>query len=163
MKKLLVMTCIMFGVAFAAAAHGEDNKTETKAKTAVESKKAVVVEQRANNLSDQMIRDLRLNNYQSNKLRQVNLDMIAKINAVEKEFAGNQEAIDQKCKSISAERDQQLERVLSTVQYNNYFGSRKAYNKVDKEFVANLNKEQLNSAVASASGAATNNAVASIK
>ena len=122
MKRLLVTTFACLGLIFSAAANGNE--------------KSLTVESRANNLSDQMIRELRLNNYQSNKVREINMDVVAQMMAVEAEYAGNQELIDQKCKSICSQRDEKLENVLSTVQYSNYFGSRKVYTKYDKEFVA---------------------------
>ncbi|MBB6610447.1 hypothetical protein H7F15_05310 [Pontibacter sp. Tf4] len=135
MKRLLVTTCACLGLIFSAAANGNE--------------KSITVESRAQNLSDQMIRELRLNNYQSNKVRAINMDVIAKMMAVEAEFAGNQELIDQKCKAICAERDVKLEDVLSTVQYNDYFGDRTYYSKFDKEFVAK-GGQPVNNTIASA-------------
>ena len=122
MKRLLVTFCACLGLVFTCAANGNE--------------KSLTVENRANHLSDQMIRELRLNNYQSNKIREINLDVVAKMMAVEAEFKGNQEVIEQKCKAICAVRDEKLENVLSTAQYSNYFGARKVYSKYDKEFVA---------------------------
>ena len=122
MKKLLISTCCCLGLIFSASANGNE--------------KSVSVESRANHLSDQMIRELRLNNYQSNKIREINMEVVAKMMAVEAEFKGNQELIEQKCKAICAERDVKLENVLSTVQYSDYFGDRNYYSKYDKEFVA---------------------------
>lgn len=127
MKSLLVGALVVFGSVFTAKAS--------------ETKNTVLVKERANHVSNQMIRDLRLNNYQANEVREINTDIIAKIAAVENEFEGNQKLIDQKVESILAERDSKLESVLSTVQYNNYFGKRPVFNKVDKEFVADLNTQ----------------------
>lgn len=131
MKRLLVLTFALLGFIFTASANGNE--------------KAVTVENRANHLSDQMIRELRLNNYQSNKIREINLDVVAKMMAVEAEFKGNQELIEQKCKAICAERDVKLENVLSTVQYNDYFGDRTYYSNFDKEFVASAGQTINNS------------------
>jgi hypothetical protein len=122
MKKLLISTCCCLGLIFSASANGNE--------------KSVTVESRANHLSDQMIRELRLNNYQSNKIREINLDVVSKMMAVETEYKGNKELVEQKCKAICAERDVKLENVLSTVQYSDYFGDRKYYSNYDKEFVA---------------------------
>lgn len=133
MKRFFVITFACLGLIFSAAANGNE--------------KSLTVESRANNLSDQMIRDLRLNNFQSNKIRQINMDVVAQMVAVETEFKGNQELIEQKCKSICAQRDEKLENILSTVQYSNYYGDRKMYTKFDKEFVASagqsVNKETM--------------------
>src|SRR5688500_4974733 len=105
MKTLLCFVCMTFGVACGATAKGGDKPTESKATTTVETKKSLVVEQRAGNLTDQMIRELRLNNYQSSKLRTINMDVVAKMQAIEDEFAGNQQLIEEKCKEVCAERD----------------------------------------------------------
>ncbi|HEY4652719.1 MAG TPA: hypothetical protein VIG72_14975 [Pontibacter sp.] len=134
MKRFLVTTLACLSLIFTAAANGNE--------------RAFTAESRANHLSDQMIRNLRLNNYQSNKVREINLDVVAKMMAVENEFAGNEQLIEQKCKAISAERDVKLENVLSTVQYNNYFGSRKQYSSSDKEFVAKAAQPVSDQAVA---------------
>ena len=148
MKRLLVTTFACLGLIFTAAANGNE--------------KSVTVESRANNLSDQMIRELRLNNYQSNKIREINQDVVARMAAVEAEFAGNQEVIDQKCKAICSERDVKLENVLSTVQYNNYYGDRTYYSKYDKEFVAKGGQQVNENSIASnnATPAATGQAAA---
>ena len=146
MKNLIVLTFLVFGIVFGAAATGNE-----------------LVEQRANNLSDKMIVELRLNNYQSNKVREINLDKATKMLAVEEQYAGNQEMIDQKYKEICAERDRELERVLSTVQYNDYFGSRKSLTKFDKQYMANLNKKSEEKApVAITSGSASESTVSTI-
>lgn len=141
MKRLLVTFCACLGLIFTAAAN--------------ENEKSITVESRANNLSDQMIRELRLNNYQSNKVREINLDVVAKMMAVEAQYAGNQELIDQKCKAICAERDVKLENVLSTVQYNDYFGDRKYYSNYDKEFVAKGGQPADNSIASATTGETT--------
>ncbi|WP_299824463.1 hypothetical protein [uncultured Pontibacter sp.] len=137
MKKLLVMTCMMFGCAFTAAANG-DTKPAVKKTSKVDKKVALVAEQRANHLSNKMIIDLGLNNYQSRKIREINNEVVAKKLAVETEFAGNQAVIDKKCEEICNVRDIELESVLSTRQYNEYFGARKVYNQAEQEFMASL-------------------------
>ncbi|MBF9253793.1 hypothetical protein I2I11_10855 [Pontibacter sp. 172403-2] len=136
MKKLMMITCMMFGCAYAASAKEDVKVPTSKTSSKVENKVAALVEKRAENLSDKMVRELRLNNYQSRKVRAINLEVVAQKMAVEKEFAGNQETIDQKCKEICNMRDVALEDVLSTEQYNDYFGSRKTYDQVEKDFMA---------------------------
>ncbi len=149
MKKLLAMLCVMVGCVCTANAKGETNATETgKALAKLDKKVAVVAEKRATHLSDKMIVDLGLNNYQSRKIREINKEVVAKKLLVEAEFAGNQALIDQKCKEICNVRDVQLENILSTKQYNEYFGDRKVYNQTEKDFMASLNKSQNNTASA---------------
>ncbi len=141
MKKLLVMTFMVFGIVYGATATGNVS---------------LVAEKRANHLSDQMIKELRLNNYQSNKVRAINLDVAAQITEIEQKFEGNEQLIAEKCKDVLAVRDLAFEDVLSTVQYNDYFGDRKMYSKVDREFMANLS-EQGTQNLASNENASENN------
>jgi hypothetical protein len=141
MKKLLAMICMMVGCSFASHAKSETKTSGTKA-TKLDKKIALVAENRANYLSDVMIKDLGLNNYQSRKMREINKEVVAQKMAVETSFAGNQEFINQKCREICAERDRQLESVLSTRQYNEYFGDRKIYDQTEKEFMAGLTQQQ---------------------
>jgi hypothetical protein len=124
MKKLLVITLMVFGTVFGAFATGINVE--------------MIAEKRANNLTDQMIRELRLNNYQANKIKKINLDVAAQITQIEMQYEGNEQLIAEKCKEVLAVRDLEFEDVLSTVQYNDYFGDRKMYSKVDREFMANL-------------------------
>ena len=63
------------------------------------------------------------------------------LTAVEQQHTGNQAEIDRQSKSIYAERDRLMENVLSTVQYNDYFGSREDYNALDKKIAANVDLE----------------------
>ncbi|WP_181163614.1 hypothetical protein [Pontibacter mangrovi] len=91
-----------------------------------------------------MIKELRLNNYQSRKVRQINLQVAEQLTAIEQQNANNQHKIEELCKSVYAERDMFLENVLSTVQYNDYFGDRKIYRAADQEFMASFNTGQNN-------------------
>ncbi|EJF10680.1 hypothetical protein O71_07389 [Pontibacter sp. BAB1700] len=127
MKKLLVITLMVFGTVYGAFATG-NNVT-------------VIAEKRANHLTDQMIRELRLNNYQANKIREINLDVAAQITEIEQKHEGNEQLITEKCKAVLAVRDLEFEDILSTVQYNDYFGDRKVYSKVDREFMASLDEQ----------------------
>lgn len=121
MKKLMIMACMIFSGTFAASAQDTPE---------------VSAQERASNLSHEMIRDLGLNNYQSGKVKEINLDIADRMLAIEKQYAGNQEKIDQLCNSLCAERDQKLEKVLSTVQYNDYYGDRKNLVALDKQFMS---------------------------
>ncbi|MDO6391100.1 hypothetical protein Q4E40_13250 [Pontibacter sp. BT731] len=127
MKKLLVTTLMVFGTVFGVFATG-NNIT-------------VVAEKRANHLSEQMIRELRLNNYQANKVREINMAVAAQITEIEQKHEGNAQLIAEQCKEVLAVRDLEFEDILSTVQYNDYFGDRKMYSKVDREFVSSLDEQ----------------------
>ncbi|GHA61503.1 hypothetical protein GCM10007389_12440 [Pontibacter akesuensis] len=115
----------MLGMVYTTQASGNNN---------VKSKATA----RANYLSDQMIKNLRLNNFQSEKIREINKQIAEEMTAIEQQYAGNQAIIDQLCKEACAQRDVYLEEVLSTVQYNKYFNSRPDYTNMDKQFMATM-------------------------
>ena len=94
------------------------------------------VQARATRLSNQMVRDLRLNGYQATKLRAINEEKVAKMAAIERKNAGNQKLIDEECNGVCRERDKELQAVLSNDQYSSYFGSRSTYNKYDRDFAS---------------------------
>lgn len=124
MKKLLVMICMMFGCVIASKANGK------------ETSKAVA-NARAQHLTEQMIKGLRLNNYQSRKVKEINLQVAEQVTAIEQQYTDKQQ-VEELCKNVYAERDLFLENVLSTEQYNDYFGDRKVYREEDQKFVASL-------------------------
>ncbi|GAA4388347.1 hypothetical protein [Hymenobacter koreensis] len=96
--------------------------------------KKAVVQQRADRLSNQMARELRLNNYQTTKLRAINADKVAKMAAIEAKYAGNNKLVDEQCKGVCKERDQELRNVLTTDQYSAYYGNRATYYAFDKNY-----------------------------
>ena len=117
MKKIIVMSCLVFASAFNAIA--QDNKQSNK----------TTPEERANRLSDQMIRELKLNNFQANRLRAINQEKIGKMADIEQKYAANPVLVDKNCKGVCKERDNELESFLSTDQYSRYFHSREAFYK----------------------------------
>ena len=141
MKKLLIMTCMVFSGAFAASAQDSPE---------------VSAQERAKNLSHEMIRDLGLNNFQSKKVNEINLDVAKQMLAIEKQYSGNQDKINELCNGVCAERDLKLEKVLSTVQYNEYFGDRKNLVALDKQFMS-----KTANGTRGGSGVATSNAATS--
>jgi hypothetical protein len=149
MKKLLVMTCMVFGCVFAASAQDAPG---------------VTAQERAKNLSDQMIRDLGLNNYQSKKVNEINLEVAKQMLAIEQKFANNEQKVEELCKGVCDVRDQKLENVLSTVQYNNYFGDRKNLTAMDKKFMAEATMKSKggNGGVASAENPSTSASTVSV-
>ncbi|SNC65736.1 hypothetical protein SAMN06265337_1373 [Hymenobacter gelipurpurascens] len=94
------------------------------------------VQERARRLSDQMARDLRLNGYQTTKLRAINEEKVAKMAAIEQRHAGNQKVITEQCDAVCRERDKELQAVLSNDQYSNYYDSRAAFRKYDRDYAA---------------------------
>lgn len=117
-------------------------------------------EQRANNLSDKMIRELQLNNYQSRKLRAINLDKTKKMMDLETKYANNPAELAKCINGVCKERDLELEALLSTVQYSQYYSARKSFNSYDREYAMNLERQNgkvAQSLVGKGSGESTHN------
>ncbi|MBK0403797.1 hypothetical protein I5M27_12425 [Adhaeribacter sp. BT258] len=150
MKKMLVMSSLVFATVLQSiaveAGIGETKKRNTGEKVSGESKtaeksgatvnasrKSLSAVQRAGHLTDRMIRDLKLNNYQARTLRQINLDKVNQMMAIEA-AGGDATQIDNDCKGVCKDRDKELENVLSTEQYSIYFSNRPTYYKFDKDY-----------------------------
>ncbi|GAA4505034.1 hypothetical protein GCM10023172_32290 [Hymenobacter ginsengisoli] len=116
------------------------------------------VSDRAEHLSDQMTRDLRLNGYQSARLRAINTDKIGKLEAAERQYAKNPEQLDKQAKAISHERDAELQAVLSTDQYTDYFDARKRYAQADRDYAHNASASILVNSVQNPAPVRANNA-----
>lgn len=116
------MSCLVFASAFSVIA--QDNKT-----TATD---------RANRLTDHMIRELKLNNFQANRLRAINQEKVNKMLEIETKYAGNTALVDKNCKGVCKERDQEVESFLSSDQYSMYYGARNQFYKYDKDFAAQI-------------------------
>lgn len=95
-----------------------------------------VVEARADHLSTQMVRDLHLNNYQATRLRAINNDKVAKLDALERQYARSPKQLEEQAKVVGRERDRELQAVLTTDQYTNYFDARQRYAQVDKNYAS---------------------------
>lgn len=116
------------------------------------------VSDRAEHLSDQMTRDLRLNGYQAARLRAINTDKITKLEAAERQYAKNPEQLDKQSKAIARERDEELQAVLSTDQYTDYFDARKRYAQADHDYAHNASASILINSVQNPSPVRANNA-----
>ncbi|WP_201986944.1 hypothetical protein [Hymenobacter rubidus] len=123
-------------VAGAASAQQAVNNTVAVQDKTQSSPRLNPVTERADRLSSKMVRDLRLNNYQAEKLRAINADKVAKMAAIERKNAGNTKLIDEQCNGVCKERDRELQAVLSNDQYSSYFGSRATYYKFDKDYAS---------------------------
>ena len=135
-KKTAFASLILALLAGTASAQQAPNSTIAVQDKTQPSPRLNPVDARADRLSNQMVRDLRLNNYQATRLRTINADKIAKMAAIERKNAGNQKLIDEQCNGICKERDQEFQAFLSTDQYSSYFGSRANYYKYDKDFAS---------------------------
>ncbi len=113
---------------------------------------------RAESLSTQMTRDLRLNGYQAARLRAINADKTAKLEAAERQYANSPEQLDKQSKAIARERDTELQGVLSTDQYTDYFDARKRYAQADREYSRNASASILVNSVQNPAPVRANNA-----
>lgn len=95
-----------------------------------------VVEARADHLSTQMVRDLHLNNYQATRLRSINNEKVAKLDALERQYARSPKQLEEQSKAVGQERDRELQAVLTTDQYTDYFDARQRYAQFDKNYAA---------------------------
>ena len=94
------------------------------------------VEARADHLSTQMVRDLHLNNYQATRLRAINSDKVAKLDALERQYARSPQQLEEQSQVVGRERDRELQGVLTTDQYTDYFDARQRYAQVDKNYAS---------------------------
>ena len=97
------------------------------------AKRSLSASQRATHLTNQMIQDLHLSNYQARQLRKINQEKVERMMAIEA-AGGDATAIDNQCKGVCKDRDKELETLLSTEQYSQYYSKRPEYYKYDKEY-----------------------------
>ncbi len=138
----LTFATLLLGLAAPAAFAQQPATLSVPTTTAVQDKTQSsprlnpTVEARAEHLSSTMVRDLHLNNYQATKLRAINADKTAKLDALERQYARNSAQLEQQSKAVSRERDQELQAVLTSDQYSDYFDARKRYAQVDRNYAS---------------------------
>jgi hypothetical protein len=147
MKKMLIMSSLVFASALhsiaAEAGIGKTTgkgteKVASKGETATKTgsaKKSLSAVERANHLTDEMIQDLKLSNYQARELRKINQEKVNRMMAIEA-AGGDASNVDNECKGVCKDRDKELENLLSTEQYMQYFSKRPIYYKMDKEYAS---------------------------
>ena len=113
---------------------------------------------RADQLSNQMVRDLRLNGYQAAKVRAINADKVSKMAAIQRKNAGNPQLIDEQCNGVCKERDKEFQDFLSTDQYSTYYSARGAYNKLGRDYASSSASILLTDAVQNPAPSRANNA-----
>lgn len=118
-----------------------------------------VVAARAEHLSTQMVYDLHLNGYQASRLRAINTDKVAKLDVVEHQYAQNPQALETQSKAIDKERDQELQAVLTSDQYTDYFDARKRYAQTDRDYARSASAALLVNSVQNPTPARANDAV----
>ncbi|MCC2545262.1 hypothetical protein LJY25_02305 [Hymenobacter sp. BT175] len=135
MKKIVASALLALTAALGAQAQQKPSLVQPQDKTQA-SPRLTPVQERAKRLSDQMVRDLRLNNYQATKLRAINDDKVAKMAAIEQKYASNPKLVEEQCLGVCKERDRELQSVLSNNQYSAYYDARSDFYKFDKDFAA---------------------------
>jgi hypothetical protein len=141
MRKQLATAALLLAATLAANAQTPGTRPErqgivVKQDKTKESPRLNPVQERAKSLSDQMARELRLNGYQTTRLRAINDDKIAKMAAIEQRNAGNQNLINEQCDAVCKERDRELQAVLSNEQYSDYYDSRSTFRKYDRDYAS---------------------------
>jgi hypothetical protein len=121
MKKIIIMSCLGFVTAFSSIAQDNSRSSE-----------------RAKRLSDKMIQDLRLNNYQASRIRAINQEKVNQMMEIERKYAGNPELVDKNCKGVCKQRDKEVESFLSSDQFGQYFSARNQYYKSDRDFASQI-------------------------
>ena len=117
------------------------------------------VASRADQLSNQMVHDLRLNGYQAAKVRSINADKVAKMAVIQHKNAGNPQLIDEQCNGVCKERDREFQDFLSTDQYSTYYSARNSYNKLGRDYASNSASILLTDAVQNPAPARANDAM----
>lgn len=135
MKKILALASALLLTSFGAFAQ-QRAPLVTKQDKTKPSLRLNPGQQHAQQLSYLMTRDLRLNGYQKSRIQAINEDKQARIIAIIQQNAGNDKLIKDQCDAVCKERDKELQSVLSTDQYSNYYGSRKEYNTFSMSYKA---------------------------
>jgi len=146
MRKQLATASLLLAATFSTQAQQKpslapQDKTQT-------SSRLNPIQDRAKHLSDQMARELRLNGYQATRLRAINEDKVAQMAVIEQRNAGNSKLIAEQSNVVYKERDKELQSVLSNDQYSNYYDSRSAFRKYDRDYASrstNVNANFVNS------------------
>ncbi|MCR5889608.1 hypothetical protein LRS06_17880 [Hymenobacter sp. J193] len=160
MRHTLAFTALLLASVATGAQAQQNNQLATRQdKTQTTPRLNPVVAERADRLSDQMVRQLRLNGYQASRLRSINEDKIAKMAAIEQKHAGNTKLIDEQCQGVCKERDRELQAVLSTDQYSNYYGSRASFYKYDRDYATTAANTRFVNSVQSPAPASSKGAV----
>ncbi|OUJ72675.1 hypothetical protein [Hymenobacter crusticola] len=133
-NKFVTAALVFAATAFGANAQQAPGSTVMPQDKTQSSPRLNPVQARAKRLSDQMARDLRLNGYQTTKLRAINEDKVAKMAAIEQKYASNPKLVDEQCQGVCRERDQELRNVLSSAQYSSYYDSRATFYKFDRDY-----------------------------
>ena len=108
---------------------------EKKMLAVVTSSKADAEEiARANRLTDRMAHHLKLNNYQTSRLRRLNREKAQQMFALERQSGADPRKIDEDCQGLCREQEHDLRSLLSTTQYADYYEARNDFYSFDKQY-----------------------------
>ena len=91
---------------------------------------------RANRLTERMAQRLRLNNYQTARLRYLNRERARQMYALEHQPGADPKKIDDDCQGVCRQQERDLHTLLSTTQYADYYEDRNDFYAFDKQYVA---------------------------
>lgn len=117
------------------------------------------INERAENLSNHMVRDLHLNGYQADRTRQINLDYTNKLAVIEREQARNPAEAARQTAALDAAREKALQDLYSTDQFTDFFDARKRYAQLDHDYTHNASASILQNAIQNPAPMRPNNAV----
>lgn len=96
---------------------------------------------RANRLTDRMAQHLKLNNYQTSRLRKLNRDKARQMYDLERQPGADPRKVDDDCQGLCHEQERDLRTLLSTTQYADYYEARSDFYAFDKQYVAQSRDE----------------------
>ena len=162
MRKSVFAALLALGPLWAAAQQttvASPSPTAVQDKTQPSPRLNPAISERADNLSNHMVRDLHLNGYQADRTRQINLDYTTKLAAIEREQAHNPEEAARQTAALGAAREKQLQALYSSDQFTDYFDSRKRYAQLDRDYTHNASASILQNAIQNPAPIRPNNAV----
>ncbi len=93
---------------------------------------------RANRLTDRMAQHLKLNNYQTSRLRTLNRERARRMYELEHQAGVDPRKIDEDCQGVCREQERDLRSLLSTTQYSDYYEARSDFYSFDKQYLAQV-------------------------
>ncbi len=91
---------------------------------------------RANRLTNRMAQELRLNNYQTARLRTLNRQKAQRMFELERQKGADPKKIDDDCQGVCRQQERDLRQLLSTAQYSDYYEARNDFYAFDKQYIA---------------------------
>ncbi|MBC7446543.1 MAG: hypothetical protein H7330_00615 [Hymenobacteraceae bacterium] len=137
MKSALLAVCLSALTIGSAVAQPTAPASEKKLLAVVTNSRAdAEAIARANRLTDRMAQHLRLNNYQTSRLRKLNREQARQMYALEHRPGVAPQKTDEDCRGLCREQERDLRSLLSTAQYADYYEARNDFYSFDKQYAA---------------------------